>query len=254
VDSTVSRLNNGLERPSRAEGNAARGARPSDESDRNEVYVGRFAAPGGSPWHTPERQVKRKQERGPIGLLNSNPWRCTMKALPALGLLVSALVVPSLEAQLATGPDFDLLRRLAGDYVYDYSQNGQDTRGTISFRVMEGGRFAVWDEVFHPPTGQAVHIHGVVGYDELAGVYKWFRAFSNGAWDYAQGHRDGGSLVFELTDSQWAPFNNPEPPPGVKVRTVWSGIGTDEWTFWWEQSLNGGPWERTAVGRTRPAK
>ena len=99
-----------------------------------------------------------------------------------------------------------------------------------------------------------MHIHGVLAYDEVDGVYKWFRVFSNGAWDYAQGYRNGDSLLFELTAFQWVPFDNEVPSPGLKMRTVWSGMGTDEGTFWWERSLNGGPWERTAVGKTRRVK
>ena len=122
--------------------------------------------------------------------------------------------------------------------------------GRIAFESFAGGRFLKFEEKWVSGEGEAMGILGIVGFDEIGGHFTWYRVFDNGAYDHARGTLEDGTITFDMTEVRWEPFGEDSwAGPGVQLRTKWTGISEEGMTFFWERSIDGGPWERIAEGR-----
>jgi len=175
--------------------------------------------------------------------------------LPSCGPSEQASSRPPQRVTVATSSPqagYDLLAAIAGEYTYEYQEVGAPARtGTTIFRLLTGGRFLTFEErSIGGGDGDTMDITGIVGYDSVGGYFTWYRAFENGAYDHARGTLQDGTITFDITDSRWEPFDDTWGGPGRSVRTVWTVSEEGLKTFIWERSVNGGPWEHLAEGRT----
>ena len=147
--------------------------------------------------------------------------------------------------------EYDLLVARAGEYTYDYTEVGSPAQtGRIVFESFAGGRFLKFEESWTRVEGDTMGVLGIVGYDAIGGYFTWYRVFENGAYDHARGTLENGTITFDITESRMEPFGeNAWSGPGIQLRTKWTDFSEDGWTFIWERSVDGGPWERLSEGR-----
>ena len=109
--------------------------------------------------------------------------------------------------------EYDLLVALVGEYTYEYTEVGSPPEtGRIVFESFAGGRFLKFEE----------------------------------SWD----RDEGGTIAFGITESRTEAFGeNDWAGPGIQLRTMWTDFSEDGWTFMWERSVDGGPWEPLSEGR-----
>jgi hypothetical protein len=148
--------------------------------------------------------------------------------------------------------EFDLLVALAGEYTYDYTEVGSPaSSGRIVFESFAGGRFLKFEESWTGGENEGMGILGIIGYDAIGGYFTWYRVFDNGAYDHARGTLEDGTITFDITESRTEQFGeNDWAGPGIKLRTMWTDFSEDGWTFIWERSDDGGPWEPLSEGRS----
>jgi len=175
--------------------------------------------------------------------------RRSLFLLPALALLF----VPSARAQESTSgrAEVALLVSLAGEYTYHYQEVGSPPgSGRIAFESFADGRFLKLDETWGPGDGEAMSIQGFIGYDSVGGYFTWYRVFGNGSYDHGRGTLKDGTITFEITESRTEAFGQDRwAGPGIQLRTKWTDFSDDGWTFIWERSVDGGPWEFLSEGQ-----
>lgn len=122
----------------------------------------------------------------------------------------------------------------------------------ISLQPFAAGHYLILDEIGQLGTGEPFGIKGIIGYDVSSERFIWYRVFSHGAWDRGVGRLQDGELVFDIVERFYEPFGDVLfAQPNVKNRTIWKDFGKDGWAFVWEQSVDGGPWQRESEGRNR---
>ena len=178
--------------------------------------------------------------------------RCVGLQVSSASLILALFLSPS--AASAQGqPEYDLLRSLAGEFTDDYTELGSPaTTGRISFEPFAGGQFLKFEEVWGQGEGDSMGILGIVGYDALGGYFTWYRVFDNGAYDHARGTLENGTITFMITESRTEQFGPDDwSGPGIQLRTMWTDFSEEGWTFLWDRSVDGGPWERLSEGRNK---
>jgi len=168
-------------------------------------------------------------------------------------VVLAFFLMPVAYAQESTlgQAEYDLLVALVGEYTYDYTEVGSPpVTGRIVFESFAGGRFLRFEESWDSNEGVTMGLLGIVGYDAIGGYFTWYRVFDNGAYDHARGTLEDGTIAFDITESRTEAFGeNDWAGPGIQLRTMWTDFSEDGWTFIWERSVDGGPWEPLSEGR-----
>lgn len=103
------------------------------------------------------------------------------------------------------------------------------------------------NESFRPAGGEPEEIAAIMGFEAVRGEYVWVRFWSNGSADQARGSAEGEQLtwVFDEVTENGRP---------TRWRSVTTRVSADHFTFSWERSVEGGPWEVTEEGVARKAR
>lgn len=177
-----------------------------------------------------------------------------MKSSAAFTLLLvfPFLLLPGAHAQDTSKPELEVLAMLAGQYEYEFTDDGITSPGVLSLEPYANGYYLRLDETMGPESDDTLGIIGIIGYDVSSGQFTWYRVFSHGAWDRGVGRLVDGDLLFDIVESYYEPFGDVSfAKPNVRSRTAWKDISDDGWTFVWEQSVDGGPWEKDSEGQNR---
>ena len=112
-----------------------------------------------------------------------------MKPIAAFLLLLVIGVLPSSSAFAADAkqPELALLETLAGEYEYEFTEEGATTPGVISLQPFPAGHYLILDEIGQLGTGEPLGIKGSIGYEVSSERFTWYRVFSHGAWDRGVG-------------------------------------------------------------------
>ena len=141
-----------------------------------------------------------------------------------------AFILPlTAQAQETPPPEHQLLNYMLGEWTHE---NG----GLACERLVE--RFVQCSEEYAGASGNTISALNVWGFDTQEDVYTWHRFFSNGSIDTAAGwlHDNTWTFLFEGL-------------AGSRVRTTLIDESPDAFSFKWERSVEGGPWEMYLEGR-----
>ena len=152
--------------------------------------------------------------------------------------------------------ELELMASMAGKYTYEYARTGESPMtGKIEFKLFGDGHFLIADETFDMNDPDSIGVIGITGYDKIDGVFTWYRVFSNGAYDHGRGRLKNGTITFNITKTRLEPMGDRAwDGPGIKLRTKWTDFSDDGWSFIWERSKDGGPWEEMGRGRNAKVK
>jgi len=172
--------------------------------------------------------------------------RARRVGLAVVAVCVVAFCSPALaqDPPPKPGPEHERL----GDWLGKWScENKDGSTGTMTCEWFDGGFFVEcpWD--FKSASGVTSTLVPVIGYDKTEKAYTWYRYSSRGWTDSAKGwvKNDTWTWLFE-------PERNSK---GEHVRwQVALTISPDVWTYEWERSTDGQPWEKDAKGKCTKVK
>jgi hypothetical protein len=162
-----------------------------------------------------------------------------MILLAGVCLIASTALVAQETPKL--GPEHELHGFLEGENSCTFND------GTAKFESkcewVSNGLFMTCTGHYKPSSGSTVEFHTVQGYDRHEKVHTMYRFRSTGQIDHARGWFKDNKLkwVFsdELVDGKWQ----------RRQLAVELNSTKNFWTFKWERSVEGGPWQVTQEGK-----
>ena len=144
----------------------------------------------------------------------------------------------------------EILALIEGNYTYTFTENGETITGKLSADLIASDHFLKFDEVLDVSDPESVKVLGLVGYDGVEGFFTWHRIFSNAAYDFGRGRLRNGAITFNISQYRFEAFGDRAwGGPGIKLRTKWMNFTKNGWDVIWEQSKDGGPWEKLISSR-----
>jgi len=118
---------------------------------------------------------------------------------------------------------------------------------TGTYEWFTGGFFVVCRFQSSYSTGTTREAAAVFGYNQAEQAYTWYRYYSTGATDSAKGWVHGNTWVWILPESQIS---------GKATRRQMTSTeeSPTSWTYKWERSVEGEPWQTTEQGKCTKVK
>ena len=170
----------------------------------------------------------------------------SISVLVAFLILCGPFSVPTAAQGAAPKPGPEQQR--LGDWVGQWSCDASDeSTFTMNCDWFSGGFFLVCSSTATSASGETTENVFIQGYDHTKRAYTWYRYWSNGFSDKAQGWVRDNTWTWLMEDAQT--------DEGAQVRwQVAAELSPDVFTYKWEQSVEGQPWKAGQSGKCSKAK